>query len=148
VDRQRPAGDRLRPAGRLRDHLRRRDRRDDLAARTGLASCRCRRVAGGARDAGSRRRPRRRTGPRPRRSRTPVPGDTGPVNALRDYEKWLDGYADPESSLPWRLRTVQGWITDELDARSGRVSVVSVCAGDGRDLIDVLAGRADRSRVK
>lgn len=66
---------------------------------------------------------------------------------LRDYETWLSRYDDPQSALSWRLAVVQDWLRSELDERTGPVSVVSACAGDGRDLIDVLAGRADAGRV-
>ncbi|RNI24762.1 class I SAM-dependent methyltransferase [Flexivirga caeni] len=67
--------------------------------------------------------------------------------ALRDYVQWLDRYDDPDSPLSWRLRKVQQWLHDELDARPGPVDVVSVCAGDGRDIIDVLRARDDADRV-
>jgi hypothetical protein len=67
---------------------------------------------------------------------------------LRDYEQWLHRYDDPGSSLSWRLSLVQAWLRDDLDHRSGPVQVLSVCAGDGRDIIDVLASRDDASRVR
>lgn len=67
--------------------------------------------------------------------------------ALRDYETWLNRYDDPSSPLSWRLALVQGWLRSELDERAGTVSVVSACAGDGRDIIDVLAARDDADRV-
>lgn len=67
---------------------------------------------------------------------------------LRDYEQWLHRYDDPGSSLSWRLSLVQSWLRDDLDHRSGPVQVLSVCAGDGRDIIDVLASRDDASRVR
>lgn len=69
------------------------------------------------------------------------------MSALRDYVQWLDRYDDPESPLSWRLRTIQGWLHDDLDSRPGPVDVVSVCAGDGRDIIDVLHTRHDAGRV-
>jgi hypothetical protein len=68
---------------------------------------------------------------------------------LRDYEQWLHRYDDPDSSLSWRLRQVQAWLREDLDNRAGgSVKVLSVCAGDGRDIIDVLAGREDASQVR
>lgn len=67
--------------------------------------------------------------------------------ALRDYEAWLNRYEDPSSPLSWRLALIQGWLRSELDERAGNVSVVSACAGDGRDIIDVLAARDDADRV-
>jgi hypothetical protein len=35
----------------------------------------------------------------------------------------------------------------ELDSRPGPVRIVSLCAGDGRDILGVLAEREDASRV-
>jgi hypothetical protein len=67
---------------------------------------------------------------------------------LRDYQEWLHHYDDPGSSLSWRLRTVQAWLSADLDTRPGPVKVLSVCAGDGRDIIDVLGARADAARVR
>jgi hypothetical protein len=66
---------------------------------------------------------------------------------LRDYRAWHADYDDPESGLSWRLGTVRGYIRDALDAKPGPVRVVSACAGDGRDIIGVLAERADADRV-
>lgn len=66
---------------------------------------------------------------------------------LRDYVKWLDRYDDPDSPLSWRLRMVQEWLHKDLDSRRGQVEIVSVCAGDGRDIIDVLQTRHDADRV-
>jgi hypothetical protein len=46
------------------------------------------------------------------------------------------------------LRIIQGLIGEWLDQTEPRpVRVVSVCAGDGRDLLHVLRARADASRV-
>lgn len=70
------------------------------------------------------------------------------MTALRDYVQWLHRYDDPDSPLSWRLRTVQEWLHSDLDARRGPVDVVSVCAGDGRDIIDVLRTRDDANRVR
>ncbi len=67
---------------------------------------------------------------------------------LRDYEQWLQRYDDPRSALSWRLRQVQAWLSEKLEDRSGPIRVLSVCAGDGRDIIDVLAGREDSARVQ
>ena len=65
----------------------------------------------------------------------------------RDYQAWHDGYDDPESGLPWRLQKVQSYITEQLDNRPGHLRVLSACAGDGRDILGVLAARADADRV-
>ncbi len=87
--------------------------------------------------------------------------DTGEINralglsrvrlwqvTLRDYEQWLHRYDDPRSALSWRLRQVQAWLRQDLDHRSGPIRLLSVCAGDGRDIIDVLSDRKDSARVK
>lgn len=66
----------------------------------------------------------------------------------RDYRRWHRSYDDPTSGLTWRLTAVRERIADALDERDGDVRVVSVCAGDGRDVLGVLAGRADRARVR
>ena len=66
---------------------------------------------------------------------------------LRDYVQWHRAYDDPASGLAWRLRTVQGHIRRELDERPGPVRMLSACAGDGRDVLGVLAERADAARV-
>lgn len=66
---------------------------------------------------------------------------------MRDYEQWLQSYDDPESGLPWRLRTVQAAVAAALDRTPGPVRVVSACAGDGRDVLEVLAARPDADRV-
>ena len=67
--------------------------------------------------------------------------------AYGDWEEWHRAYDNPESALPWRLATVRRHITRVLDERSGDLRVLSLCSGDGRDLIGVLAGRADAGRV-
>ena len=66
---------------------------------------------------------------------------------LRDYQAWHRTYDDPSSSLSWRLAGVRARIATFLDERAGDVRIVSVCAGDGRDVLGVLAQRPDRNRV-
>jgi hypothetical protein len=70
------------------------------------------------------------------------------VDGLRDYEEWHRAYDDPDSGLSWRLSTVQGLITQALESHPGPVRVLSACSGDGRDLLEVLQGRADSARVR
>lgn len=67
---------------------------------------------------------------------------------MRDYERWHERYDDPGSDLSWRLGVVRAHIRDALDAREGPVRALSLCAGDGRDLLGVLAGRDDAGRVR
>jgi hypothetical protein len=65
----------------------------------------------------------------------------------RDWRKWHGGYDDPTSSLSRRLAVVRRRV-DELLA-TGRVrTVLSLCAGDGRDLIPVLADRPPALRPR
>ena len=66
---------------------------------------------------------------------------------IRDYVSWHDGYDNPGSGQAWRLRTVQALVAEALDQRTGPVRVLSSCAGDGRDVLEVLAGRLDAARV-
>jgi hypothetical protein len=59
---------------------------------------------------------------------------------MRDYRKWHREYEDPSSSLSRRLTVVRGRILDALNApREAPIRVLSLCAGDGRDLLPVLA---------
>ena len=67
---------------------------------------------------------------------------------MTDWQAWHEDYADPTSPLSRRLRVVQGHIGRWLDDTApAKVSVTSVCAGDGRDLLDVLASRTDAARA-
>lgn len=64
------------------------------------------------------------------------------------WSEWHDAYARPGSGLGDRLAAVRAHIERHLDATvPGPVRVISACAGDGRDLLGVLAGRPDADRV-
>jgi hypothetical protein len=66
-----------------------------------------------------------------------------------DWQEWHAPYDEPGSPLERRLRVVQRHVAAWLDATAPRpVRVLSLCAGQGRDLIEVLAGRADARRVR
>lgn len=69
------------------------------------------------------------------------------MDELRDYVEWHKAYDDPESALSWRLSMVERYLTDALDRHEGSVQVLSLCSGDGRDLLDVLSKRPDAGRV-
>jgi hypothetical protein len=57
---------------------------------------------------------------------------------VSEWVAWHDGYA-PGSALTRRLAVVQRMIRAALDASAqGPISVISMCAGDGRDLLGVL----------
>jgi hypothetical protein len=59
----------------------------------------------------------------------------------RDWYAWHAPYDDPGSGLSRRLRWVQDRIRAALDdAPPGPFSAISICAGQGRDLLGVLAG--------
>ena len=78
-------------------------------------------------------------------------GEADPSHWLR----WHAPYADPSSNLSRRLRAVQGMVREVLDAMPNPESspnpetfrMVSMCAGQGRDVIDVLASHPRREAV-
>jgi ubiquinone/menaquinone biosynthesis C-methylase UbiE len=58
-----------------------------------------------------------------------------------DWTAWNNRYDDPDDWLVSRLRIVQQQLTDVLDRRPpGPLRLISVCAGQGRDVIEVLSG--------
>lgn len=69
------------------------------------------------------------------------------MNGTRDYQDWHGRYDDQRSSLFWRLQQVRQHIHDALERYPGEVRVLSVCSGDGRDLLGVLSARGDAGRV-
>ncbi|HEX4789750.1 MAG TPA: SAM-dependent methyltransferase [Actinospica sp.] len=57
-----------------------------------------------------------------------------------DWKSWHDRYDDPSQKFAARLETVRARIRAALDtAPAGPLRAVSLCAGQGRDLIPVLA---------
>jgi hypothetical protein len=66
---------------------------------------------------------------------------------VRNYLSWHDQYDDPDSPLAWRLGVVRRLINGHLDRSDGPQRVLSLCAGDGRDIIGVLQTRPDADRV-
>lgn len=68
--------------------------------------------------------------------------------AQPDWLSWHADYDQPCSSLARRLAAVQDRIRIALDAAPpGSLRAVSMCAGQGRDLIGVLAGHPRRHDV-
>ena len=64
--------------------------------------------------------------------------DSGAVST--DWQQWHEHYDDPASSLARRLATVRNEVRDLLIRRQGAPTrITSICAGDGRDLLPVLA---------
>src|SRR3984885_10516330 len=69
--------------------------------------------------------------------------------AKGDWGKWHRGYDDPGSLLSRRLELVQGHLRGELErAPAGDVRLISLCAGQGRDVIGVLTGHPRRDDVR
>jgi hypothetical protein len=65
-----------------------------------------------------------------------------------DWHEWHRAYDQPESPLAHRLVIVQECIAAALDAAPpGPVGIVSMCAGDGRDVLGVLAWHERRAEV-
>ncbi|BBX92562.1 class I SAM-dependent methyltransferase [Mycolicibacterium boenickei] len=66
-----------------------------------------------------------------------------------DWHSWHEDYDRPDSALAHRLRAVQALITQALDeSPPGPLRVVSLCAGQGRDLLEVLAEHPRRRDVR
>lgn len=66
-----------------------------------------------------------------------------------DWHGWHDGYDRPDSWLSLRLRAVQTQVRAALDSSPpGTLRVLSLCAGQGRDLLEVLAEHPRRDDVR
>jgi len=62
---------------------------------------------------------------------------------MRDWHEWYRTYDDPSSSLARRLTVVRGRVAEALAAPPRTpFRILSLCAGDGRDLLPVLARSA------
>jgi hypothetical protein len=58
---------------------------------------------------------------------------------LRDYRAWHDDYDNPNSHLAERLRIVQRRLDELLTAAPpGPIRLISMCAGQGRDVLGVV----------
>lgn len=67
---------------------------------------------------------------------------------MRDWLRWYGDYDDPTSSLARRLEGVKRRLTEALDGAASTVpTILSLCAGDGRDVIPVIAARPTTSPV-
>jgi hypothetical protein len=65
----------------------------------------------------------------------------------KDWQEWHQHYDDPGSSLAGRLRVVQRDLRralDEAPREDGRLRLVVMCAGEGRDVLPILAEKRDR----
>jgi hypothetical protein len=60
---------------------------------------------------------------------------------VTDWVAWHRAYDDPTSSLSIRLERVQSHLATALDqVRPGPIQLVSLCAGQGHDVLGVLPG--------
>ena len=67
----------------------------------------------------------------------------------RDWAEWHRDYDDPGSLLSQRGERVQRHLRAELErAPAGRIRLVSLCAGQGRDVIGALTGHPRRDEVR
>jgi hypothetical protein len=68
---------------------------------------------------------------------------------MMDWLAWHTAYEDPSSPLNVRLRRVQLHLSQAIDrSPPGPVSVVSLCAGQGHDVIGVLPAHPRRDDVR
>lgn len=66
----------------------------------------------------------------------------------RDWAAWHTMYDDPTSAMPHRLARVRHRIRESLDSMpDGPIRVISMCAGQGRDLLGVLPEHPRREDV-
>jgi hypothetical protein len=73
----------------------------------------------------------------------------GVADGERHWIEWHEQYADPSSSLSRRLRVVQRRLDAALlAAPPGPIRVISVCSGQGRDVIGVLTDHPRRDDVQ
>jgi hypothetical protein len=64
------------------------------------------------------------------------------------WVRWHEAYEDPNSFLNRRLSIVQKRLGQALDnCPRGRIELISLCAGQGRDVIGVLAHHQRRGEV-
>ena len=67
---------------------------------------------------------------------------------MTDWQAWHQEYEDPTSRLSRRLAVVQRFLGEALDrAPRGRIGVLSLCAGQGRDVIGVVRDHPRRDNV-
>jgi ubiquinone/menaquinone biosynthesis C-methylase UbiE len=67
----------------------------------------------------------------------------------QDWHAWHERYDEPGSLLARRLAVVQDRIARALDAAPpGEIGVLSMCAGQGRDLLGALDGHPRREDVR
>ena len=77
-------------------------------------------------------------------------GDPGTSRlGSRLWYEWHRPYGEPGSALARRLTLVQGYLTAALDeAPAGEIRIVSLCAGQGRDVIGALSDHPRRADTR
>lgn len=70
----------------------------------------------------------------------------------KDWRQWHRHYDTPDSSLSYRLEAVRRYLRQALASAPGDadgvVRLTSICAGEGRDVLPVLAGQDSGRPVK
>jgi len=67
---------------------------------------------------------------------------------VNDWVAWHEAYDDPTSALSARLKLVQAQLAGAIDhSPAGPVRLVSLCSGQGHDVIGVLPGHPRRDDV-
>jgi hypothetical protein len=75
--------------------------------------------------------------------------ENAPSQSPSHWEQWHEGYEDPGSPLSLRLQLVQAGVRAALNgAAAGPIRVISMCAGQGRDVIDEVAGHPRAADVR
>src|ERR1700759_1803246 len=77
-----------------------------------------------------------------------VAGHIGQDGSVRDWVAWHEEYDDPSSRLRARLARVKQELAGALDrAPDGPLRLVSLCAGQGRDVLGALPAHPRRDDV-
>jgi hypothetical protein len=68
---------------------------------------------------------------------------------MKDWVAWHAAYDDPSSGLSARLKQVRSWLSQAIDRTpAGPVRLVSLCAGQARDVLGVLPEHPRRDDVR
>jgi hypothetical protein len=71
------------------------------------------------------------------------------MSPVKDWVDWHRGYDDPSSSISTRLERVRLHLADAISqAPPGPVQIVSLCAGQGHDVLGVLPGHPRQEDVR
>jgi hypothetical protein len=65
---------------------------------------------------------------------------------VTDWHAWHEEYVDPQSSLSRRLAVVRRLLAGFVQQLGPEQRVLSLCAGDGRDVVPVIAARPAEHR--